>query len=337
MPELLRMPEVVTGATTATLSEWVVKEAQRYEANDVLATIETDKAVVDFSAEVAGVLLKILLEPGTEAPVGHPSRSSLMANETVNDIEAALALLNGATEDRSSSNGHAIRRASQPLACRRCLARAGDCCRGTEFSDLYQPSGGRLGLAAGLDPESIVGTGPGGRIIRRDVEFAIAQIAAAESPTKSPAIGLKTSEPAVKAPLRDQAVPVCDSASIDIENTRARRALAQQVTRSKQSIPHFYLRGSALVDDLLELRAGVNAATPAKRLRYRPRCQSRFLCPRLGSVDERCLDRGLREARGRAWTSVWLWRRRAAWSVPFYAASRRPRWRCSLKGNSRPR
>ena len=72
MPELLRMPEVETSAETATLCEWIVKEGQNYSANDVLATIETDKAVVDLDAEDDGVLLRILVSAGTEAQVGAP-------------------------------------------------------------------------------------------------------------------------------------------------------------------------------------------------------------------------------------------------------------------------
>ena len=72
MPELLRMPEVVAGAETATLCDWIVGENQQYAANEVLATIETDKAVVDFTADTDGVLLRILVLPGTEAPVGAP-------------------------------------------------------------------------------------------------------------------------------------------------------------------------------------------------------------------------------------------------------------------------
>src|ERR1017187_9454521 len=93
MPELLRMPEVAAGAETATLCEWIVGENQHYAANDVLATIETDKAVVDFTADADGVLLRVLVSAGTEAQVGTPIALVQRAGETVDDVDAGLASL----------------------------------------------------------------------------------------------------------------------------------------------------------------------------------------------------------------------------------------------------
>src|ERR1019366_1804333 len=95
MPELLRMPEVSAGATSATLCEWLVGENQHYVASAVLATIETDKAVVDFTADEDGVLLRILVSPGTETEVGAPIALVASLEEKVDDVDAALAALSG--------------------------------------------------------------------------------------------------------------------------------------------------------------------------------------------------------------------------------------------------
>ena len=93
MPELLRMPEVAAGATSATLCDWLVREDQQYSASDVLATIETDKAVVDFTADTDGVLLRVLVSAGTEAQVGAPIALIARPGETVPDVDAVLASL----------------------------------------------------------------------------------------------------------------------------------------------------------------------------------------------------------------------------------------------------
>ena len=87
------MPEVLAGATTATLCDWLVKESQPYAAGDVLATIETDKAVVDFTADADGVLLRVLVSAGVEVEIGAPIALVALAGDVIDDVDAALASL----------------------------------------------------------------------------------------------------------------------------------------------------------------------------------------------------------------------------------------------------
>ena len=91
MPELLRMPEIAAGTTEAVLSSWSVAENASVSAHDVVAVVETAKAVVDVEAESDGVLLRLLVQPGAEVETGAPIALVASPGETVTDVDAALA------------------------------------------------------------------------------------------------------------------------------------------------------------------------------------------------------------------------------------------------------
>jgi pyruvate dehydrogenase E2 component (dihydrolipoamide acetyltransferase) len=274
MPELLRMPEIAAATTSAVLAGWPVSVNTRFSAQDVIATVETDKAVVDVEAEADGVLLRTLVAEGTEVDVGTPIAVLGRPDETVDDLDAALAAL-GVTAaedaeapagtpapDAPSGNGHApsagtTRRFASPLA-------------------------RRLAGSAGLLVTDLVGTGPGGRIVRRDVEAALAQRVAHEEGTlhdANPAVpsvpvpggtphlasrAPESAEPAT-APLgtapptgTPPAPAPAGTAFTDQPLSRMRKAVAARLTESKATAPHFYVRGVARVDRLLEMRAELN-------------------------------------------------------------------------------
>jgi pyruvate dehydrogenase E2 component (dihydrolipoamide acetyltransferase) len=222
MAELLRMPEIAANTTEAVLSSWPLPENSAFARDDVIATVETAKAVVDVAAEADGVLLKVLVAPGAEVAIGAPIALIGAAGEQVADLDAVLAELGvGApeaapseqavppvaapVEPRVSSNGH-TRVFASPLA-------------------------RRLAREAGLSLDQLTGTGPNGRVLRRDVEQA-----RAAAPT-------------------EQAGP---AAFTDVPHTKLRRLIAARLTESKQTAPHFYLRATARVDRLLALRAELN-------------------------------------------------------------------------------
>ena len=182
MPELLRMPKVAAGATTATLCDWLVREDQQYSASDVLATIETDKAVVDFTADTDGVLLRVLVSAGTEAQVGAPIALDCAAWRDCAGCRRRLGLARrrvAASGDRVGIAGCGTRGASVTLRNRgskrrhrRAVAAASS--EGQDTRIFTSPLARRLAQEAGVATESITGTGPNGRIVRRDVELAIA-------------------------------------------------------------------------------------------------------------------------------------------------------------------
>lgn len=226
MATLLRMPEVAAGATEAVLLEWLVRENASFTAGDPIAVVETDKASVEIAAETDAVLLRTLVPGGTVVEVGSPVALLGGAGDTTSDADRLLAEL-GVTEAKpkppvATPNGSAARIFVSPLA-------------------------RKLLKEAGLTPEQVRGTGPGGRIVRRDVETAVAH-ARQSTPPPDPQRTESVARPGVT----------------EIPHSRLRRAIAHRVTTSKQMVPHFYVKRTARIDALLALREQLNTVSPHK-------------------------------------------------------------------------
>jgi len=240
MPELLRMPEVATGSTSAVLSAWQVDIDQQYSAGDVVAVLETDKAVVDMEAEADGRIVHFLADGGQEVATGDPIAIWAGIGEEVADPQAAAQALGVGdaagtvtieAEQSAPQTSPQVQVAEVLVSAERIFA---------------SPIARRLAREAGLALESITGTGPNGRIRRRDVEAARAS-APAGAPTAPVAPAVPTVAPSTSA-----------SGYREIPHTRLRRAIASRLTESKTTVPHFYLRGVAEVDALLDLRRQMN-------------------------------------------------------------------------------
>ena len=243
MARLMRMPEVAAGGTSAVLHEWSVAERAEFASEDVLATVETDKAVVDVEADLPGVVVKLLVPSGATVEVGAPIAVLADPGETVGDVDTLLAQLGVAAAAPPDPEGAP----DQPLSplvpaalVPETVAASGltavPPADGNGHGRIFaSPLARRLARESQLPLEGITGTGPGGRIVRRDVEAA----------TRRP-------EPAA-APVSS------DAAYTDVPHTPMRRAIARRLTESKQTVPHFTLRATVRVDDLLELRADLAA------------------------------------------------------------------------------
>jgi pyruvate dehydrogenase E2 component (dihydrolipoamide acetyltransferase) len=273
VPELLRMPEIAAGSTEAVLSSWSVAENASVSAREVVATVETAKAVVDVEAESDGVILRLLVEPGAEVETGAPIALVGAAGESVTDVEAALRDLGVADgpktpatvePDEESAADVAVEipeAAPTPSPIANAAETAPLVGAGTSARDqplpeatnghrsgrvFASPLARRLAREAGLAVEQIAGTGPHGRIVRRDVERAQAE--GAVSPPAAQQLG--TTGPATGS--RDTV------GWRDVPHTRLRRLVAERLTESKTTAPHFYLRATVPVDRLLALRAELN-------------------------------------------------------------------------------
>src|SRR4051794_17479626 len=102
MASLLRMPEISANTVEAVLSEWPLAENASFAAGDPIATVETEKAVVDVPAEAAGVLLRTLVEPGKTVAVGTPMAVLAEPGEAVGDIDALVRRLTGAAPEAAA-------------------------------------------------------------------------------------------------------------------------------------------------------------------------------------------------------------------------------------------
>ncbi|HYS41650.1 MAG TPA: biotin/lipoyl-containing protein, partial [Pseudonocardiaceae bacterium] len=104
MPELLRMPEIAANTPAAVLASWSLPVGAGFRAHDTIATVETDKAVVDVEAESDGVLLAALVAEGTEVQIGAPIALLARAGEQVTDVDAALTALGATVAQPSTSD-----------------------------------------------------------------------------------------------------------------------------------------------------------------------------------------------------------------------------------------
>ncbi|MFF5261782.1 dihydrolipoamide acetyltransferase family protein [Actinomadura viridis] len=254
MAHLLRMPGVTADATEAFLEAWEIAEGETFAAEDTLATIETDKAVVEIEAETAGTLLRTLAAPGMTIPVGQAIALIAEVGESVGDVDALISELTP-TDTVEFEEAEVGYRPGQGVPSKRVFA---------------SPLARRLAKEAGLDFTTLTGTGPNGRIRRRDVDAALERRADRSSATAETHF---TTSGAGHAFGQQQRADVpnpaqrrtSNEAAYDlIEHTKLRRAVANRLTQSKQTIPHFYVRGSARVDRLVKLRAEINASSPVK-------------------------------------------------------------------------
>ncbi|GAB3569423.1 pyruvate dehydrogenase complex dihydrolipoamide acetyltransferase [Amycolatopsis endophytica] len=250
MATLLRMPEVAAGATEAVLSEWLVKENDPFRAGDPIAVIETDKASVELAAEEDATILRALVPGGSSVEVGSPMAVLGADGEEVADLDRVLADL-GVADAPAPAPAPARRDVPEPTP-----APAPEPVPAENTRRIFiSPLARKLLKEAGLTPEQVPGTGPNGRITRRDVAQAIA-VARRQNATL-PA-------PTAPSPAGATAQPAAGGGFQEIPHSRLRRAVAARLTESKRTVPHFYLKRAARVDELLTLRQRLNEVSPHK-------------------------------------------------------------------------
>ena len=246
MASVVRMPSVLAGASEAAIATWLVAPGDSVRVGTPLAEIETEKAVVEYGAEEAGVVGRILLAAGDSGAIGAPIVVLVKDGETDADIDAALG--GEATPAAPPAPaGPAGRRPyeSQPDQVPP---------RARLFAS---PIVRRLAREQGVDLATVDGTGPNGRIVRRDLERLAGQ--------PSPAAGAahEGTQPAPQ-PAAAPAAAAAAAGRTLIPHTPLRRAVARRVTESKATTPHFYLATECTVDELLGLRERINETSPVK-------------------------------------------------------------------------
>jgi pyruvate dehydrogenase E2 component (dihydrolipoamide acetyltransferase) len=274
MASLLRMPEVATDTAEATLVSWAIAENVPYAARDPIVCVETAKAVVDVEAESAGIIFKTLVVGGTDVKVGEPIAVIGVPGERVDDLDAVLVQLGvGPSGAEDGLDEPASENAVVTLIGERDVAPTspvGDAApaiaSGTRpvparSRTFISPLARRLARSAGLDIAEIRGTGPGQRIVRRDVEGAIAHRGNAAIDTLPSALPTPTAsaaDPRRRHLSNGGVTQLPASEYVDTPHSRLRRAIAARLTESTQTAPHFYLSGAPCVDRLLRLRRQLN-------------------------------------------------------------------------------
>jgi pyruvate dehydrogenase E2 component (dihydrolipoamide acetyltransferase) len=247
MATVLRMPEVLANTGQAVIQTWLVSVGQQIAVGDPLAEIETDKALVEYASEVEGTLVKLIAEPGAIITVGEAIAVILGPGETEADIDPDL-LGAPAPETAPASEPTLI---SEP--------EPGPVPNGRRL--FATPLVRKLARERGVALEALTGTGPGGRIVRRDLDRLPVSASAVIPNPKAAAIADRVRSSAPTAP---SVAPVAEPGYSDVPLTGMRKAIAGRLTESKTTIPHFYVTAHCQVDRLIDLRRTVNDAADRK-------------------------------------------------------------------------
>ena len=246
MAIVIRMPEVLAGATEGVISHWAVKEGDEVAVGDVLAEIETDKAAVEYQAEDAGTVARLVQAAGKMVEVGEPIAVFASAGDTEAEIEKALADAGGAVAEVPAAEAPAQPAEEAAPAAAAAVAEPAPT-RAPGERVFASPIVRKLAREAGIDLARVPGSGPNGRIVRKDYDAFVASGGAAKA-----------------APVAAASAPHSASGFVEIPHSSMRKAIARRLTESKSTVPHFYLKADCVVDKLLEARAQVNEGLGVK-------------------------------------------------------------------------
>lgn len=251
MPIEILMPALSPTMETGTLAKWLVKQGDTVSSGDLLAEIETDKAIMEFEAVDEGVIAKLLIPEGAEAvSVGTPIAILLEDGESAADIVVATAPKPQADDGTKEPEKPPLPTEAAPMKSKEMPT------SGRVFAT---PLARRIAAEKGLDLAEITGSGPNGRIVKADVENSNAktQPALASAPTPVPASASSAS--ILKAYEGREYV--------EVPLDGMRKTIAARLTEAKQTIPHFYLRRDVRLDPLLDFRAELNRQLAARDIK----------------------------------------------------------------------
>jgi pyruvate dehydrogenase E2 component (dihydrolipoamide acetyltransferase) len=264
MPTELKMPALSPTMEEGTLAKWLVKEGDEVKSGDILAEIETDKATMEFEAVDEGKIAKILVPEGTDGvKVGAPIAILAGEGEDVSaaapkadtaPVEAPKAAAPAPKPDATPKSAPAQAPAETPPAPPQPAAAP----RAEGDRVKASPLARRLAQAQNIDLNVLQGTGPGGRIVRADIDAAVGKAPAA-APAGAPAAAPVLATHAVLPGVIEQAIP---HEAIKLSNIR--KTIARRLTESKQQIPHIYLTVDIHLDALLKLRGELNAGLESR-------------------------------------------------------------------------
>jgi len=267
MPIELKMPALSPTMEEGTLAKWLVKEGDDVKSGDILAEIETDKATMEFEAVDEGKIAKILVPEGSEGvKVGAPI--AIMAGEGEDAGAAASAAPKADTPPPAPPKAPGPPKADAtpkapepPAAPTPPAAPAAPAPRSEGDRVKASPLARRLAQAQNIDLGSIQGSGPGGRVVRADIDAAVGKAPAATpappgAAAPTPVVG--GGHLVMPGPM-EQAIPHEEAKLSNIRKTIARR-----LTEAKQQVPHIYLTVDIQLDALLKLRGELNAGLEAR-------------------------------------------------------------------------
>ena len=239
------MPRLSDTMQEGTIAHWLKKPGDEIKKGDILAEIETDKATMDLEAYEAGTLQQILVQEGETVPIGQPVALIGSGAGVQQKVQPALApaAVKIVAEEAPAAPVPAESTSAQQKS--PVTAESGD---GALIK--ASPLARRMAEEYSIDLRRVQGTGPGGRIVRDDIEDMLEQRQAAPEPAPSPPAAPPQKVPApISIPPETEVTPL----------SRVQLLIARRLTESKQTIPHFYVSSEVDMTDALAMRQTFNA------------------------------------------------------------------------------
>ncbi|XP_033182235.1 LOW QUALITY PROTEIN: dihydrolipoyllysine-residue acetyltransferase component of pyruvate dehydrogenase complex, mitochondrial [Anabas testudineus] len=249
------LPALSPTMTMGTVQRWEKKVGEKLSEGDLLAEIETDKATIGFEVQEEGYLAKILVSEGTrDVPLGMPL---CIIVEKESDIAAFKDYVaTGVAEVSTPSPAPVAAPIAAPAAAALSPAPAAPTAAAPRKGRVFvSPLAKKLAAEKGIDLALVSGSGPEGRITRKDIENFV-------PPKAAPAVAAAPTPAAVPAaPARAAGSWAPAGTFTDIPISNIRKVIAQRLMQSKQTIPHYYLSVDVNMDQVLELRKELNAVS----------------------------------------------------------------------------
>ena len=294
MPINITMPALSPTMEEGNLAKWLVKEGDHVSPGDVIAEIETDKATMEVEAVDEGTVAKLVVPAGTEG-VKVNALIAVLAEEG-EDVDAAAK---GGGEAKAGQDkapisppegemsakpteGGAVPPASPQKADGQASASGGakappsalpgispsrgETGQSSNGRTFASPLARRIAKEAGVDVSAVSGSGPKGRVVKADVEAAIAGGGAKAAPAEAKAPAAAAPAPAPKAMSDETVLKLFEQGSYElVPHDNMRKTIARRLVEAKSTIPHFYLTLDCEIDALLALRKQLNDAAPMKK------------------------------------------------------------------------
>ncbi len=252
----ITMPALSPTMEEGTLAKWLVKEGDEVSAGDVIAEIETDKATMEVEAVDEGIVAKLLVDAGSEgvkvntviAVLAQEDEdvSTVASSDIVHDISPEAPQ----NDEKNKAVEMQTENKSQITDVPKVAQIPGD-------RLVASPLARRIAKDSGIDLSTITGSGPRGRIIKRDVENISATANVSATGRQAP------SEPAPVTMSDEQTLKMFADGAYDlVPHDNMRKIIARRLVQSKQSVPHFYLTVDCELDALLDIRKNMNASAP---------------------------------------------------------------------------
>jgi pyruvate dehydrogenase E2 component (dihydrolipoyllysine-residue acetyltransferase) len=255
MAENIAMPKLGFDMREGVLVRWVKNEGEQINKGDVLAEIETDKATVEVESSAAGIVRKLLASPGDVLPVGSTIAIVGTADEKIDAPAAPTASQTSKVESQPAASSAATQTAPMPVPIVSEIVP-------TETGPVKaSPLAKKIASDKNINLGAVKGTGPGGRIVRRDIEAALS---GGLTQTVAVPVTAPVATPAAKTPAATPLpsyIPVSHEDQV-IQSTKLRQAVARRMTESKTTAPHFYVSHEHKMDALMEMRKQINAYLP---------------------------------------------------------------------------